>query len=119
MRDRIHHYTLIFVFTYERALSALADPTRRALYERVRERPRSVGELTATVDVTQPAVSQHLRVLREAGLVASRRDGARRIYRPAPDGVRELRRYVESLWDDVLGAFRDAQDAAERPPKER
>lgn len=78
-----------------------------------------MSELTDTVDVTQPAVSQHLRVLREAGLVRSRRDGARRIYHPAPEGLRELRRYVESLWDDVLGAFKEAQDAAERPAKER
>jgi len=101
------------VSTYDRALSALADPTRRALYERVRERPRSVGELTETVAVTQPAVSQHLRVLRDAGLVRSRRDGARRIYHPEPAGLRELRRYVESLWDDALDAFTRTGDAAE------
>lgn len=109
------------MFTYELVLAALADPTRRALYERVRERPRSVGELTGTVDITQPAVSQHLRVLREAGLVRSRKDGARRIYHPAPDGIRELRRYVETLWDDVLDAFKEAQDAGKvhaNDPKE-
>ena len=75
-------------------------------------RPRSVGELAAELPVSQPAVSQHLRVLREAGLVEWRAEGARRVYRPGGEGIRALRAYVESLWDDVLDAFKTAQDEA-------
>lgn len=78
-----------------------------------------MSELTRTVDITQPAVSQHLRVLREAGLVRSEKDGARRIYHPAPEGIRELRRYVETLWDDVLDAFKEAQGEGPERSKER
>lgn len=99
--------------TYTKVLVALSDPTRRALFEKLRARPRSVGELTSELPVSQPAVSQHLRVLREAGLVEWQAVGARRVYRPKPDGVKALRAYVESLWDDVLEAFKLAQDAAE------
>jgi DNA-binding transcriptional ArsR family regulator len=100
--------------TYESVLSALADPTRRRLYERLRDCDRTVGELARLARITQPAASQHLRVLREARLVTSRRDGTRRHYRASREGLAELRRYVETLWDDVLGAFAgDAQHGAE------
>lgn len=91
--------------TYERALVALADPTRRQLFESVRRQDFTVGELATVLGITQPAVSQHLRVLREASLVTERRDGARRYYRPNPEGLAELRQYVESLWDDALAAY--------------
>lgn len=91
--------------TYEAALSALADPTRRLLYERMRRRPHTVGELAKLAHVSQPAVSQHLRVLDGAKLVTHRQEGTRRYYRARPDGLAELRRYVESLWDDVLDAY--------------
>jgi DNA-binding transcriptional ArsR family regulator len=88
------------------ALSALADPTRRALYDRLRRRPHTVGgELARALRVTQPAVSQHLQVLRRARLVQGRREGTRHIHAPDPQGVRQLREYVEALWDDVLGAY--------------
>lgn len=87
------------------ALTALADPTRRALYDRLRRRPHTVGELARALRVTQPAVSQHLRVLRQARLVQGRREGTRHIHAPDAEGVRQLREYVESLWDDVLGAY--------------
>lgn len=102
--------------TYLRPLSALADPSRQAIFEHLRERPRSVGELAALLPISQPAVSQHLRVLRNAGLVQGRRQGARRIYSLRPEGVAELRAYVESLWDDVLAAFQAsvASDGADR-----
>lgn len=90
---------------YGRALAALADPTRRGLFDRLRTRPRTVGELARLARITQPAASQHLRVLREARLVTSRRDGTRRHYHVRPEGLADLRRYVESLWDDVLAAF--------------
>ncbi len=99
--------------TYERALAALADPTRRQLFESVRHQDFTVCELAAVLRITQPAVSQHLRVLREASLVTQRRDGARRYYRPNPEGLAELRDYVESLWDDALAAYA-ADDPARR-----
>ena len=91
--------------TYQNTLLALADPTRRRLYERLRRRPHTVGELARIARVTQPAVSQHLRVLREARLVTDRRDGARRHYRASAEGLSELRHYLETLWDDVLTAY--------------
>lgn len=100
--------------TYLKPLNALADPSRQAIFERLRQRPCSVGELAAQLPISQPAVSQHLRVLRDAGLVEGRRQGARRIYSLRPQGVAELRAYVESLWDDVLAAFR-ASAASDSP----
>jgi DNA-binding transcriptional ArsR family regulator len=90
---------------YGQVLTALADPTRRAIYERLRARPRTVGELARLARVTQPAASQHLRVLREAHLVTHRREGTRHFYRASQDGLAELRRYIESVWDDVLAAY--------------
>jgi DNA-binding transcriptional ArsR family regulator len=95
--------------TYATALTALADPTRRLLYERMRRRPHTVGELAKLADVSQPAVSQHLRVLGGAKLVTHRREGTRRYYSARPEGLAELRRYVESLWDDVLEAYASAE----------
>ena len=94
---------------YEKALSALADPTRRTILELLQERPRAVGEIASHLPVSQPAVSQHLRVLREAGLVDHTQDGARRIYRPCPEGLDDLRAYVDALWDGVLEAFAQSQ----------
>ena len=91
--------------SYGVTLAALADPTRRALYERLRRRPHTVGELARLARVTQPAVSQHLQVLRRARLVRDRREGTRRFYQVTPEGLRALRQYVESLWDDVLAAY--------------
>lgn len=100
--------------TYDQVLIALADQTRRSIYERLRRRPHTVGELARLTRITQPAVSQHLRVLRRAKLVADRRDGTRRHYRAHQDGLAELKRYVESMWDDVLTAYAAADPA---PPK--
>ncbi|MGH8970667.1 MAG: ArsR/SmtB family transcription factor [Actinomycetes bacterium] len=87
--------------------AALGDPTRRAVLERLREGQRSVGQIAADLPVTQSAVSQHLRVLREAGLVSERREGARRLYRVDLDGLGELRGYVDGFWDAALASFRD------------
>ena len=98
-----------------KSLEALADPTRRTLFERLRGGPCSVGELTEVVTVSQPAVSQHLRVLKEAHLVRVRKAGTRRIYSLDPTGLAELRHYLDELWDDVLTAF---QEAAEQEQKE-
>src|SRR5688500_2496682 len=86
-------------------LEALADPARRAIFERVRRRPHTVGELAQIAGIRQPTVSQHLRILREARLVSDRRDGTRRYYGADREGLAELRQYVESLWDDVLAAY--------------
>lgn len=95
------------MITYETVLVALADPTRRAVFERICERPRSVAEVAAELPVSRPAVSQHLGVLAEAGLVRFRREGTRHVYHVDPAGLAPLREYVESLWDDVLAAFAD------------
>src|SRR5215212_2264699 len=83
----------------------LGDPTRRQLFEHLRQGPCSVSELLSIVSISQPAVSQHLRVLREAHLVKVEKRGQQRIYQLDPAGLVELRQYVESLWDDVLRAF--------------
>ena len=87
-------------------MQALGDPTRRAVFERLRSGPLSVGEIAAELPVSRPAVSQHLRVLKEAGLVTERRNGTRRLYRLDPDGLGELRRYVEDFWTEALAAFK-------------
>jgi DNA-binding transcriptional ArsR family regulator len=91
---------------YELALQALADPTRRAVFEALRKGPASVGRLAEQLPVSRPAVSQHLRVLKEAGLVRERPEGTRRVYSAEPGGLVELRRYLDRMWDDVLDAFK-------------
>ena len=89
-----------------RALTALADPTRRAIFELIAERPSSVGELAEGVPVSRPAVSQHLKVLKDAGLVIDEAMGTRRIYRVDPDGVEELRVYLDRFWNTALSSFK-------------
>ena len=91
--------------TYQTALQALADPTRREVFEKLREGPAPVGELAAGLPVTRPAVSQHLKVLKNAGLVSERKSGTRRIYNVEVQGLAELRRYLDTFWGDVLEAF--------------
>ena len=91
---------------YVTALSALADPTRRAVFERLRDGPRGVGEIAATLPVSRPAVSQHLKVLKEAGLVADEARGTARIYRIHAEGLRELRDWLDGFWDDALANFK-------------
>lgn len=86
-------------------MAALADPTRRKLWERLRRRPHAVGELARHLRVSQPAVSQHLAVLRRARLVRSRPDGRRRLYRVDPAGLEALRAYLDRMWDDALAAY--------------
>ena len=94
--------------------AALADPTRRAIFERLREGPRPVGEIARELPVSRPAVSQHLRVLKEAGLVTERRDGTRRLYRIDPAGVAALRDYFDEFWTDALAAFKSAAEVEQR-----
>ena len=95
---------------YALSMDALGDPTRRAILERLRRRPRSVGELAAGLPVSRPAVSQHLRVLARAGLVRAHPVGARRVYSLEPAGFAELRAYFDRFWDDALAAFKAAAE---------
>jgi DNA-binding transcriptional ArsR family regulator len=90
------------------AITALADPTRRAVLEELREGPRAVGEIAARLPVSRPAVSQHLRVLKDAGLVRDRAEGTRRVYSLNGDGLAELREYVNGFWDEALAAYEAA-----------
>lgn len=99
--------------TYQDGFSALADPTRRAIFERLARRPGPVGELARELPVSRPAVSQHLRVLREAGLVSDEKVGSRRLYRVDPDGVAGMRAYLDRFWSDALAAFENAARAEE------
>lgn len=91
--------------TYTQAFAALADPTRRQVFERLAQGPRAVGELAEGLPVSRPAVSQHLKVLKDAGLVADRADGARRVYQIDPAGLGALRGWLDRFWDDALTAF--------------
>jgi DNA-binding transcriptional ArsR family regulator len=89
-------------------MSALGDPTRRAIFELLAAGPSPVGELARELPVTRPAVSQHLKVLKEAGLVIDRHEGTRRLYRLNPEGVGALRAYFDQFWNRALIAFKQA-----------
>jgi DNA-binding transcriptional ArsR family regulator len=93
--------------TYGNALQCLSDPTRRRVFERLRGGPKSVGVLAAGLPVSRPAVSQHLKALKDAGLVKDRSEGTRRVYYIDPDGLGELRRWLDGFWDDALDAFKN------------
>ena len=86
--------------------AALADPTRRTIFELVATRPRAVGELADVLPITRPAVSQHLKLLKTAGLVLDRAEGTRRIYRANPDGLRDLRAQLDGFWTKALANFK-------------
>ena len=86
-------------------LDALGDWTRRQILESLRSGPRSVGEIAAALPVSRPAVSQHLRVLKQAGLVSDRKDGTRRLYRVEPGGLAQIRDYFDSFWGEALDRF--------------
>ena len=98
-------------------LSALADPTRRAIFERVAGRPSAVGELAGELPVSRPAVSQHLRVLKEAGLVRDRPVGNRRIYQLNPEGIEALHAYLDQFWKRSLAAFKAAAEQTTQEAK--
>ncbi|MFL5841181.1 MAG: ArsR/SmtB family transcription factor [Thermoleophilaceae bacterium] len=95
--------------------AALGDPTRRAIFERLADRPRAVGDLASELPVSRPAVSQHLKVLKDTGLVVDRREGTRRIYQVDPDGVAALRAQLDRFWNKSLAAYKAA---VEQPTKE-
>lgn len=104
--------------TNQNAFAALSDPTRRQVFERLRHGPRAVGDLADGLPVSRPAVSQHLKVLKEAGLVTDRPDGARRIYQIDPHGLGQVRAWLDQFWDTALAAFtaeaeRDDDDQGE------
>src|SRR5215471_37693 len=101
---------------YEQSLVVLADPTRRTIFERLRTGPRPVGILAAGLPVSRPAVSQHLKALKDAGLVEERSEGARRIYSLRREGLVELRDWLDSFWGDALEAFKEE---AEKPRRRR
>lgn len=92
---------------YQLALTALADPTRLAVLERLRAGPMTVGQIAEGMPVSRPAVSQHLRALKEAGLVRDEPRGTARIYRIHAEGLRELRDWLDTFWDDALARFKD------------
>jgi|SRR5437588_6126468 DNA-binding transcriptional ArsR family regulator len=91
---------------YEVALAALADPTRRRVFERLRSGPKPVARIARGLPVSRPAVSQHLKVLKEAGLVTDRPEGTRRVYQIDPDGLGALRAWLDRFWDEALLAFK-------------
>lgn len=98
----------------EAALKAMAAPHRREILRLVRTGELSAGEIAAHFDVTRPAVSQHLNVLKEAGLLSERRNGTRRLYRARPQGLDELRTFLEEFWDERLEALKNAAEQEER-----
>jgi DNA-binding transcriptional ArsR family regulator len=93
-------------------LAALADPTRRAIFERLVKKPMAVGELAAGFTISRPAVSQHLRALKDARLVEHEKSGTQNIYRVNPEGIAALRRYLDSLWTRALGDFKSVAEAS-------
>jgi DNA-binding transcriptional ArsR family regulator len=99
-------------------LGLLGDPTRRAIFELLARRPSTVGELAQQLPITRSAVSQHLRVLKDGGLVVSQAQGTRRIYRLNPDGVTALRAYLDRIWEEALTAFAKAAHAAPTDPEQ-
>jgi DNA-binding transcriptional ArsR family regulator len=101
------------------ALSVLGDPTRRQIFELLAAGPLSVGELAQRLPVSRPAVSQHLRALKEAGLVVDRAAGTRRIYQVDPSGVAGLRAYLDQIWGTALAAFQAAVEAPSAEPSDQ
>jgi DNA-binding transcriptional ArsR family regulator len=99
----------------ESALAALADPTRRIVFERLARGPQAVGELAGGLPVSRPAVSQHLAVLKAAGLVVDRADGTRRVYQIDPAGLGPLRAWLDRFWDHALDAFKAEAEREEEP----
>jgi DNA-binding transcriptional ArsR family regulator len=102
---------------YDMALEALGDRTRRRVFELLRPGPKAVGEIAKRLPVSRPAVSQHLKVLRDAGLVTDHAEGTRRVYAIRAEGVAETRAYFDRMWTDVLDAFKEAADPRGEPPR--
>jgi DNA-binding transcriptional ArsR family regulator len=103
----------------ERAFDALGDSTRRTVFRRLRAGARSVGEIARGMNVSRPAVSQHLKVLKAAGLVLDRAEGTRRLYTVNPRGLDELRGWLDGFWDEALAAFKHAAEAEAAKERKR
>jgi DNA-binding transcriptional ArsR family regulator len=103
---------------YQSALAALADPTRRKVFERLKSGPKPVGKIARGLPVSRPAVSQHLKVLKEAGLVTDRPEGTRRVYHIDPQGLGALRAWLDRFWDDALTAFQAQVETEARDREE-
>jgi DNA-binding transcriptional ArsR family regulator len=99
---------------YANALAALADPTRRRVFERLRSGPKPVATIARGLPVSRPAVSQHLKVLKEAGLVRDRPEGTRRVYHIDPNGLGQLRAWLDGFWDEALAAFKAEAESASK-----
>jgi DNA-binding transcriptional ArsR family regulator len=97
----------------EDAIRAIAEPNRRRILRLVAENELSAGEIASRFEITRPAVSQHLTVLREAGLVSERREGVRRLYRIRPEGFADLRSFLEAFWDESLERLKEAAELEE------
>ncbi|HEY4125624.1 MAG TPA: metalloregulator ArsR/SmtB family transcription factor [Rhizomicrobium sp.] len=104
---------------YQSALAALADPTRREVFEQLRHGPASVGEIARHLPVSRPAVSQHLKVLKEAGLVQDEPKGTARIYRIDPEGLGTIRAWLDRFWDGALEAFKTEVEKPHSKDKEK
>jgi DNA-binding transcriptional ArsR family regulator len=104
---------------YHSALAALADPTRRRVFERLKSGPKPVGALARGLPVSRPAVSQHLKVLKEAGLVADQPEGTRRVYYIDPEGLGALRAWLDQFWDQALAAFQAEVEMAASKQKDK
>jgi DNA-binding transcriptional ArsR family regulator len=103
----------------EAALKAIAEPRRRRILTLVRDEELSAGEIAAHFEVTRPAISQHLTVLKEAGLVSERRNGTRRLYQARPEGLAELKTFLDGFWDERLDALRREAERKERSKRGR
>ena len=104
---------------YDKALAALADPTRRRVFERLKSGPKAVGAIARGMPVSRPAVSQHLKALKEAGLVADRPEGTRRVYFIDPHGLGTLRKWLDQFWDEALAAFQAEVEKASEQKDQR
>ena len=96
-------------------MDALGDPTRRAIFERLADGPKAVGEIASELPVSRPAVSQHLKVLKQAGLVTDRAQGTRRLYQLNPQGIQDLRAYFDQFWNQALASFKEAVEKETQP----
>src|SRR6266436_2940829 len=117
--DYIVSHCLPLAMAYGNALAVLADPTRRKVFERLRSGPRPVNMLADGLPVSRPAVSQHLKVLKDAGLVEERSEGVRRIYSLRREGLLELRAWLDGFWGDALEAFRLEAERSHRAKKSK
>ena len=105
--------------TYGLALASLADPTRRKILEKLRDGPRSVGAIASELPVSRPAVSQHLKVLKDAGLVVDRAEGTRRVYCIDPQGLGPLRAWFDQFWDQAMSSFQQEVERTAKLRKQR